>query len=216
MPLSHTSQPRPHAPSVGFSQSSSTKRMSFFVEIEAERVQRAEVEVEDVRRRRLQHHLVLIVVLHPVRVLAVAAVLGPARRLHVRGAPGLGAERAQERRRVRRAGARLPCRTAAAARSPGRPSSPGAQDDLLKRVHRGCGDRVGERAVYRHRRRGIRQRERDHRVRRSCSAPEPGQRHADRSDARGASRDARTARRPSARTASRPAGRRSRPRECRA
>ncbi|CFU82657.1 Uncharacterised protein [Bordetella pertussis] len=28
MPLSQTSQPRPQAPSVGFSQSSSTKRMS--------------------------------------------------------------------------------------------------------------------------------------------------------------------------------------------
>src|SRR5512138_1240335 len=30
MPFIHTSQPSPHAPSVGFSQLSSTKRMSFF------------------------------------------------------------------------------------------------------------------------------------------------------------------------------------------
>ena len=76
MPFSQTSQPRPQAPSVGFSQSSSTKRMSFVLQVEAERLERAEVELEDVGRRRLQHHLVLVVVLQAVRVLAVAAVLG--------------------------------------------------------------------------------------------------------------------------------------------
>ena len=58
-------------------------------------------------RRRLEHHLVLVVVLQPVRVLAVAAVLGAAARLHVGGLPGLGAERAQEGRGVAGAGADL-------------------------------------------------------------------------------------------------------------
>ena len=43
----------------------------------------------------------------PVRVFAVAPVLGPARGLHISGTPGLGAERAQERCRMRGAGADL-------------------------------------------------------------------------------------------------------------
>ena len=45
--------------------------------------------------------------LQPVRVLAVAAVGRPPRRLHVGGAPRLGAERAQRGRRMERAGADL-------------------------------------------------------------------------------------------------------------
>ena len=69
--------------------------------------QRLEIEVLEVRRRRLQDHLVLVVVLQPVGVLAVAAVLGAARGLDVGGAPGLGAERAQRRGRVEGAGAHL-------------------------------------------------------------------------------------------------------------
>ena len=50
--------------------------------------------------RGLQHDLVLVVVLQPVRVVAVAAVLRPAARLHVGGVPGLGPDRAQEGRGV--------------------------------------------------------------------------------------------------------------------
>jgi hypothetical protein len=42
-----------------------------------------------------KHHLVLVIVLQPVRVLAVAAVLGPSARLHVGRLPRLGAEGAQ-------------------------------------------------------------------------------------------------------------------------
>ena len=64
--------------------------------IDAERAQAAEVEVLDVGRRRLQDHLELLVLVEAVRVLAVAAVGGPARGLHVGDAPGLGAEHAQE------------------------------------------------------------------------------------------------------------------------
>ena len=134
MPFSHTSQPRPHAPSVGFSQSSSTKRTSFLLEIEAERLERAEVEIEDVRRRRLQHDLVLVVVLQPVGILAVAAVLRAARRLHVRGAPRLRAERAQERRRVRRAGADLHVVGLQQRAALARPSSPGGSRMICWKV----------------------------------------------------------------------------------
>jgi len=67
-----------------------------FLEVEAEGFERAEVKLEDVVRRGLQNHLILVVVLHAVRVLAVAAVLGAARGLHVGRFPGFGADRAQE------------------------------------------------------------------------------------------------------------------------
>ena len=73
----------------------------------AERAQRLEVEVLDVERARLEDHLELVELLQAVRVLAVAAVRGPARRLDERDVPRLGTERAQERRRVERAGADL-------------------------------------------------------------------------------------------------------------
>jgi len=63
--------------------------------IDADRVERLEIEVLDVVRRRLQDHLELVVMLQPVGVLAVAAVLGPARGLHVSGVPGSGPECAQ-------------------------------------------------------------------------------------------------------------------------
>src|SRR5450755_4269391 len=45
--------------------------------------------------------------LHSVGVLAISSILRSARRLHVRGAPRLRAERAQECRRVRCAGPHL-------------------------------------------------------------------------------------------------------------
>ena len=77
------------------------------LEVEAQRLERAQVQLEDVGRRRLEHHLVLVVVLQAVRVLAIAAVLGPAAGLHVGGLPGLRAERAQEGRGVRGARAHL-------------------------------------------------------------------------------------------------------------
>ncbi len=75
--------------------------------VDAERRERLEVELLDVRGRGLEHHLVLVVVLQPVRVLAVAAVLWPARGLHVGRLPGLGPERAQEGRGVEGSGADL-------------------------------------------------------------------------------------------------------------
>ena len=106
------------------------------LQVEAERLERAEVEVEDVGGRRLENDLVLVVVLQPVRVLAVAAVLGATARLHVGGLPRLGPESAQERRGVAGAGADLHVvglEQRAAALGPVRLQ---AQDDLLEREHR--------------------------------------------------------------------------------
>ncbi len=107
MPSHQHSQPSPHAPSVGLSQSSSTKRMSCTAESMPIACERAEVKLLQVRRRRLEDHLKLVVVLQPVGVLAVAAVLRPARRLHIGGLPRLRPERAQGRRRVKGARAHL-------------------------------------------------------------------------------------------------------------
>ena len=59
------------------------------------RFERGEIEILEIGRRGLQNHLELIVMLHPVGVLAIAAVLGPAAGLRIGGAPGLGPERAQ-------------------------------------------------------------------------------------------------------------------------
>src|SRR5690606_12135237 len=57
--------------------------------------------------RRLEHDLVLVVVLEPVRILAIATVLRSARWLHVGRAPRFRADRAQERGGVERACADL-------------------------------------------------------------------------------------------------------------
>ena len=67
-----------------------------------DRPQRVEVDVLHVVGRRLQDDLVLVVLLEAVRVLGVAAVVGPDGRLHVGGPPRLRAEHAKQRRRIRR------------------------------------------------------------------------------------------------------------------
>ena len=107
MPSHQHSHPKPQAPSVGLSQSSSTKRMSCRDEIDADRGERLQIEVLKVLRRRLHDHLELIVVLQAVGVFAVAAVLGPARRLHIGRVPRLRPERAQGGRGMEGAGAHL-------------------------------------------------------------------------------------------------------------
>ena len=68
--------------------------------VDADAAQTLQVEILEIRGRRLHDHLELVVVLQPVGVLAVAAVLGAARGLHVDRVPGPGAERAQRRGRV--------------------------------------------------------------------------------------------------------------------
>ena len=69
--------------------------------IDADHLERFEIEILNVGRRRLQDDLKLIVVLQSVRVLAVAAILRPARRLHIGGVPRFRSERTQCRRRMK-------------------------------------------------------------------------------------------------------------------
>jgi hypothetical protein len=106
MPSAHTSQPRPHAPSVGDSQSSSTKRRSW-PQDRGRCGAASQVQLLDVGRRRLEADLELVVRAEAVGVLAVATVAGAAAELRERRVPRLGSEHAQERRRVERAGADL-------------------------------------------------------------------------------------------------------------
>jgi hypothetical protein len=80
----------------------------------------------------LSGDLVLVVMLQPIRILAIAAIGGSARWLHIRGVPGLRAEAAQESGRVKGAGAyfgveRLDQHAALAG-----PVLLQAQDDVLK------------------------------------------------------------------------------------
>lgn len=76
-----------------------------FLQIKAQRFERAQVQLQDVVGRGLQDHLELVVVLQAVGVLAIAAILGATAGLHVGGLPRLGADGAQEGGGVRRAGA---------------------------------------------------------------------------------------------------------------
>ena len=73
--------------------------------IDADRGERFQIEVLQVRRRRLQDHLKLVVVLQPVGIFAVAAVLRPPRRLHIGRIPWPRAKRAQGGRGMEGAGA---------------------------------------------------------------------------------------------------------------
>ena len=77
------------------------------IHVDADRRQGIEIELLQVLRRGLEDHLVLVIVLQAVRVLAVAPVLRPARRLDIGGLPGFRPERAQRRRRMEGAGADL-------------------------------------------------------------------------------------------------------------
>ncbi len=72
--------------------------------IETEAAQGIQIQLLDVVRRRLEHHLELVVMLQPVGVLAVAAVGGPPGRLHVGAVPVFRADRAQEGAGVEGAG----------------------------------------------------------------------------------------------------------------
>ena len=76
-----------------------------FLQIETQGFERAEIEFQNIVRRRFQHDLILVIVLHAVRVFAIATILRPARRLHVGGLPGLGTNGAQEGGGVAGAGA---------------------------------------------------------------------------------------------------------------
>jgi hypothetical protein len=75
--------------------------------VDADSFQAAEVQLLQVLGVRLQDHLILVVLVQPVGVLAIAAVGGPPRRLNVGHLPGLGAQGAQHRHGRQRARADL-------------------------------------------------------------------------------------------------------------
>ena len=59
--------------------------------VDAEGAQRIEIEILDVCRRGFQDDLVLVVLVDPVRIVAIAAVGWPSAGLHIGGAPWLRA-----------------------------------------------------------------------------------------------------------------------------
>ena len=95
----------PHAPSVGDPQLSSSKRMSCSRGLMPHASRLSRVQLLHLVGRRLQDHLILVMLEQAVRVLPEAAIVGPARGLHVSDAPRLRPEHAEEGLRVRRAGA---------------------------------------------------------------------------------------------------------------
>src|SRR5581483_2044056 len=74
-------------------------------EIDADRFEAAEILIDHAVGRRLEDYLKLLVLVEAIRVLAVAAVGGPAAGLHVRDAIRLRPEHAQEGLRRHGAGA---------------------------------------------------------------------------------------------------------------
>jgi hypothetical protein len=107
--------------------------------IDAKVLQRLQIQLLDVDGRGLEHDLVLVIVLKPVGIVAVAAVLGAARRLHIGGAPRLGPDGAQEGRGMEGARAdfhvvRLQQHAAMPV-----PEFVEAQDELLEGKHEGSG-----------------------------------------------------------------------------
>src|SRR5574343_124910 len=115
------------------------------LQVEAQGLQAAQVQLEDVGRRRLEHHLVLVVVLQAVGVLAVAAVLGAAAGLHISGLPGLGADGAQEGGGVRGARAHFHVVGLQERAALGVPIGLQLQDDLLEGQHEVRGTRARNR-----------------------------------------------------------------------
>src|SRR5688572_29510158 len=103
--------------------------------VDAQALQRVEVQLLDIRRRGFQDDLVLVIVLQAVRIVAVAPVLRPARGLHVRRAPGLGADRAQEGGGVEGAGADFHVVGLQQLASLAVPESVQLQDELLEGRH---------------------------------------------------------------------------------
>src|SRR3546814_6241145 len=68
-------------------------------EIDPDRGQAAQIDILNVRRAGFEHHLILVIMLEPVGILAVAAVGRAAARLNEGGIPRIGAERTQRRDR---------------------------------------------------------------------------------------------------------------------
>jgi hypothetical protein len=103
--------------------------------IDAEGAKRVEVDPLDVERRRLEDDLELVVLVHPHRVLAVAAVAGAPRRLTVGDVPRLRAQHAEEGVRVHRPRADLDVVGLLKDAAPLAPEALDPQEESLK-VHR--------------------------------------------------------------------------------
>ena len=101
MPLSQTSHPKSPCAQRGRLPVVLDEADVVGQKVEAKRAQRAQVQLLKIIRRGFDADLKLIVVLQAKWVIAVTPVGGPARRLHVSGAPGLGADGAQKSRRVK-------------------------------------------------------------------------------------------------------------------
>ena len=122
--------------------------------VDADCLKRPKIERLQIRRAGFDQHLILVVMLKPVRVLAIAPIRRAARGLDIGGSPRLCAKAAQRRGRVERARADLHViglhhRTALS-----RPIGHQPQDDFLKTARSGeCGvhvkSSVGCRALHR-------------------------------------------------------------------
>jgi hypothetical protein len=64
--------------------------------IDAEGLQTVEIDLLDIKRRRLEYDLILIIVLEPVGVLSIAAIRRPARRFDIGNLPRLRAQDPEE------------------------------------------------------------------------------------------------------------------------
>ena len=126
MPSHQHSQPSPQAPERRAFPIVLDKADVVQMRIDADRGQRFQIELLKVRRRRLQDHLELVIVLQPVGVFAVAAVLRPPRRLHIGRVPAASGRARAAWSPDGRCPRPFPCRRAAGSRSRDPPSSAAA------------------------------------------------------------------------------------------
>ena len=101
--------------------------------IDAARLEAIEIELLHFVGRRLQDHLVLMVLEQPIRVLSEPAVVGTTRWLDVGDAPRLRAEHAEQRLRMRSPGADFEIERLLQQASMGRPERRQLENEILKR-----------------------------------------------------------------------------------
>jgi len=70
--------------------------------IDAEGLQTVEIDLLDIKRRRFDKDLILIIVLEPIGVLSIAAIRRPARRFDIGNLPRLRAQDPEEGSRIER------------------------------------------------------------------------------------------------------------------
>ena len=104
-------------------------------EVEPNRLQAAHVQALHVERRGLEDHLELVVLAEAERVVAIAAVGGPARRLDVGHPPRLGPEHTQESVRMHGARPDLQVERLLEHAAFAGPEFGKLEDQLLERLH---------------------------------------------------------------------------------